>query len=177
VLPCRVYTVDIGWFAQRKRSLNAYTLALFAHVSGAIGYFIAMGVWLFGLAALRRATRADQVRALSDLLGGLGPLFGISVLVILAAGLYMTFTAWGFQTGWIDVAPAPDWRGKPRTAHCLRRWRYARLSRRQPPWPPPVWARSKRPARGRTPRRRSSSSCNVSRRKALASKMSLGCAG
>jgi Ca2+/Na+ antiporter len=84
--------------------MNSYTLALFVHVSGAIGYFIAMGVWLFGLAALRRARRVEQARALSDLVGRLGPLFGISVLLILASGLFMAFTTWGFQTGWIDVA-------------------------------------------------------------------------
>jgi NAD/NADP transhydrogenase beta subunit len=89
---------------RRKRIVNAYTLALFAHVSGAMGYFIAMGVWLFGLAAIRRATRVEQVRTLADLVGGLGPLFGISVFVILASGLFMAFTTWGFQTGWIDVA-------------------------------------------------------------------------
>jgi NAD/NADP transhydrogenase beta subunit len=84
--------------------MTTYTLALFVHVSGAIGYFIAMGVWLFGLAALRRAQRVEQVRALTDLIGRLGPLFGVSVLLILVSGLYMAFTTWGFQTGWIDVA-------------------------------------------------------------------------
>jgi hypothetical protein len=84
--------------------LNAYTLALFAHVSGAIGYFIAIGVWLLGLAALWRAARVEQVRTLADLLGELGPLFGISVLILLVSGLYMAFTTWGFEIGWIYVA-------------------------------------------------------------------------
>jgi len=84
--------------------MTTYTLTLFAHVSGAIGYFAAMGVWLFGLTALRRAARVEQVRTLTDLMGRLGPLFGLSVLLILASGLFMAFTTWGFQTGWIDVA-------------------------------------------------------------------------
>jgi hypothetical protein len=84
--------------------MTAYTLTLFAHVSGAIGYFAAMGVWLFGLTALRRATRVEQVRTLTDLMGRLGPLFGLSVLLILISGLSMAFTTWGFQTGWIEVA-------------------------------------------------------------------------
>jgi len=43
------------------------------------------------------------VRALANLLGITGPLFGISVLLILAAGLYMALTAWSLQTSWIAV--------------------------------------------------------------------------
>lgn len=84
--------------------MSTYNVVLFLHVSGAIGYFVAMGVWLFGLANLRRAQRVEQVRVLSNLVGRLGPLFGISVLLILVTGLYMAGTTWGFQTGWIDVA-------------------------------------------------------------------------
>jgi Predicted integral membrane protein (DUF2269) len=84
--------------------MNSYTIVLFLHVSGAIGYFISMGTWLFGLAALRRAQRVEQVRALTHLIGRLGPLFGISVLIILATGLYMAITAWSLQTSWIAVA-------------------------------------------------------------------------
>jgi hypothetical protein len=84
--------------------MSIYNIALFLHVSGAIGYFVGMGTWLFGFAALRRAQRVEQVRALTNLAGRLGPLFGISVLLLLATGLYMTITAWGFQTGWIPVA-------------------------------------------------------------------------
>jgi hypothetical protein len=85
--------------------MNFYTVVKFLHVTGAIGYFVAMGVWLFGLAAIRRARRVEQVRVLADLVGRLGPLFGISIVLILATGLYMALTAWDFQTaGWIGVA-------------------------------------------------------------------------
>jgi len=44
------------------------------------------------------------MRTLSDLIGRLGPLFGISVLLILATGLYMALSAWSIGTGWIAVA-------------------------------------------------------------------------
>ena len=84
--------------------MNIYTIVLFLHISGAIGYFVGIGTWLFGLLSLRRAQRVEQVRALVQLIGLSGPLFGISVLLILAAGLYMAFTAWSLQTGWIAVA-------------------------------------------------------------------------
>ena len=84
--------------------MSIYNIVLFLHVSGAIGYFVGMGTWLFGQAALRRAQRVEQVRALTNLAGRLGPLFGISVLLILVTGLYMAITAWGPQAGWIPVA-------------------------------------------------------------------------
>ncbi len=84
--------------------MSIYTIVLFLHVSGAIGYFIAIGTWLFGLSTIRRAQRVEQVRALTNLVGRSGPLFGISVLLILATGLYLALTAWGLQTGWIGVA-------------------------------------------------------------------------
>ncbi|MGZ3716207.1 MAG: DUF2269 family protein [Ktedonobacterales bacterium] len=74
------------------------------HMSAAIGNFVAVGLLLFGVAALRRARRVKQVRVLADLVGRAGPLFGISILLILVAGLYMTFASWSFQTGWVAVA-------------------------------------------------------------------------
>jgi hypothetical protein len=84
--------------------MSIYTIVLFLHVSGAIGYFVIIGIWLFGLVSLRRAQRVEQVRSLAHLIGLSGPLFGISVLLILVAGLYMAFTAWSLQNGWIAVA-------------------------------------------------------------------------
>src|SRR5215471_17749197 len=83
--------------------MSLYPIALFLHVSGAIGYFVGMGIWLFGLAAMRRAQRVEQVRSLVYLVGLTGPLFGISVLLLLGAGLYMALTAWSLLTGWIAV--------------------------------------------------------------------------
>ncbi len=84
--------------------MTGYTIVLFLHVSAAIGYFIAMGAWLLSLTMLRRAQRVEQVRILTQLTGRLGPLFGISVLLLLATGLYMAITAWSLLTGWIIVA-------------------------------------------------------------------------
>ena len=83
--------------------MDIYNIVLFLHISGAIGYFVGIGTWLIGFAALRRARRVEQVRTLTNLTGRLGPLFVISVLLILASGLYMAITAWGLRTSWIAV--------------------------------------------------------------------------
>lgn len=90
--------------ATRRTTLSAYTIALFLHISGVLGYFMSTGTRVFVLAALRRAQRVEQVRLISMLDARLGPVFGISVLVLLVSGLYMAATAWSFQTSWIAVA-------------------------------------------------------------------------
>ncbi|HEX8728977.1 MAG TPA: hypothetical protein VF739_10160 [Ktedonobacterales bacterium] len=83
--------------------MSAYTIALFLHVTGVVGLFIALGVEMTCAIALRGARRVEQVRVLSGLMVGVERLFPISILVLVAAGLYMTITVWGFQTPWIDV--------------------------------------------------------------------------
>src|SRR6266496_3233124 len=74
--------------------MSIYPVVLFLHIVGANGYFVGMGIWLFGLSAMRQAQHVEQVRTLAHLVGLTGPLFGISVLVLLAAGVYMALTAW-----------------------------------------------------------------------------------
>jgi uncharacterized membrane protein len=84
--------------------LTIYTFILFLHVCGAIGYFVGIGTWLFILVGLRRAQSVEQVRAFVNLIGISGPFSGISALLILATGLYMTFSGWSLLTSWIIVA-------------------------------------------------------------------------
>src|SRR5262249_4380138 len=62
---------------EREDLLNLYTIILFLHVSGAIGYFVGIGTWLFILVGLRRAQRVEQVRAFVNLIGLSGPFSGI----------------------------------------------------------------------------------------------------
>jgi hypothetical protein len=84
--------------------MSLYTIALFLHVSGAIGAFVSLGIWLFGLAALRRAQRVEQVRAIAWLIIVASPLMVFSVLLIAIAGFNMALSSWGLQTPWIAVA-------------------------------------------------------------------------
>jgi hypothetical protein len=84
--------------------MSHYTLALFLHVSGAIGAFVSIGIWLFGLSALRRAQRVEQVRAIAWLIIVASPLMVFSVLLIAIAGFNMALSTWGLRTPWIAVA-------------------------------------------------------------------------
>lgn len=84
--------------------MSLYTLALFVHVSGAIGAFVSLGIWLFGLAALRRARWVEQVRALAWLIIVASPLMVLSVVLLALAGFEMALSTWGIFTPWIIVS-------------------------------------------------------------------------
>lgn len=84
--------------------MSLYTLLLFAHVSGAICLFIGMGTWLFGSIAIARAARVEQVRAITDLMLVARLLVPAGALLVITAGVAMTWLSWGFRTGWIVVA-------------------------------------------------------------------------
>ena len=87
--------------------MSTYTLALSIHVISAIGIFIAIGIWLFSAAALRRATTVEQVRLIAAPAMAWGNL-AVGALVLLgAAGIYMALTAWhGGREPWLIVATA-----------------------------------------------------------------------
>lgn len=84
--------------------MNLYSLALFAHVCGVIGIFAGMGVWAFGVGALRHTQRVEQVRLLAKLITASSNLVVGSMLLLGVAGFYMAITVWGIQATWIIVA-------------------------------------------------------------------------
>jgi hypothetical protein len=84
--------------------MSLYTILLFVHVSGAIGLFAGMGTWLFGITAIARTGRVEQVRSLADLMAMTRYVVPVSAFVTIASGLAMALSAWGLQTGWILVA-------------------------------------------------------------------------
>jgi hypothetical protein len=84
--------------------MSLYSLMLFIHVSGAICLFIGFGTWFLGITAIARAARVEQVRTIADLLLMVRLVVPASALLVIIAGLTMTVTAWGIQTGWIAVA-------------------------------------------------------------------------
>ena len=81
-----------------------YRLMLFAHVLGMIGFFMALGVYVFGLAALRRARRVEQVRAICRMIFLTDAVVVVGILLLAAAGLSMALTTWNVRIGWIAVA-------------------------------------------------------------------------
>ncbi len=84
--------------------MSLYTIVLFVHIIGAVGYFLGIGLWLFVLLGLRRAQRVEQVRSLIHLTDLSAPFSGASAVLLLGTGLYLAVSAWSLLTSWILVA-------------------------------------------------------------------------
>lgn len=84
--------------------MSTYTVMLFVHIVGVIAVFVGVGVWLFAVAALRRAQQVAQVRVLARLTVASGNVAVGGVLLVAIGGFYMALTVWGVQATWIIVA-------------------------------------------------------------------------
>jgi hypothetical protein len=83
--------------------MNLYSIALFLHIVGALGVFVSLALEWISLQQLQRLTTVEQVTEWFKGSGGGRWMGGISFLLILIPGFYMTATAWG-GVMWISVA-------------------------------------------------------------------------
>jgi hypothetical protein len=81
-----------------------YSVALLVHILGVLGVFIATGIEQVVLLRLRAARATQFVREWTRVMAGVDKLFLPSVLLLAGAGLFMTFTVWGWDQAWIDVS-------------------------------------------------------------------------
>jgi hypothetical protein len=88
----------------KENIMSIYTVVLFLHVIGAIGYFLGIGILLFILLGLRRAQRVEHVRPLIHLNDLSAPVSAASAVLLLVTGLYLALVAWSLLTSWILVA-------------------------------------------------------------------------
>jgi uncharacterized membrane protein len=84
--------------------VSLYTVILFLHIVGAIGYFLGIGLWLFILLSWRRTQCVEQVRSLLHLNDLSAPFAAASAVLLLGTGLSLALTAWSLLTSWILVA-------------------------------------------------------------------------
>jgi hypothetical protein len=83
--------------------MTFYSFALFLHIVGALGLFIALGLEWTSLGYLRRATTTDQTHPWLQVFTLLRRIYPISWLAILLPGFYMTATTWR-GAAWISIA-------------------------------------------------------------------------
>lgn len=81
-----------------------YDVALFIHVFGVTSIFAAIGIEMSNLLLLRRSTTAREAARWAQAALYTDRIFPVSTILIVLAGLYMANAAWGWTTGWIDVA-------------------------------------------------------------------------
>lgn len=84
--------------------MDWYHLALFAHILGVLGLFMALAVELASMVGARRARTIEAVRVWSSVSKPLAVVFPLTSLLILCAGLAMTLGVWGWDHAWIDLS-------------------------------------------------------------------------
>jgi hypothetical protein len=82
-----------------------YQTALFLHILGAFGFFIAIGVFYVAVLGVRRAQTVGSIKLWTGAAAGISRIvFPVSFLVIVIAGIYMVVTVWGERAPWAGVS-------------------------------------------------------------------------
>ncbi len=83
--------------------MSLYSIALFLHIVGALGFFAALGLEWITVMQFQRATTAEQVRDWQGASGNMRRIGMVSMLILLGAGLYMMVTVW-HGVAWLWVS-------------------------------------------------------------------------
>jgi hypothetical protein len=82
--------------------MSNYSIALFLHIAGALGFFVVLGLEWIGLSQVRRARLPDEARAILGMVKSADRLGFISMPTTIVTGIYMLLTVWGWVP-WIIV--------------------------------------------------------------------------
>ena len=74
--------------------MDAYSIALFLHIVGAVGFFVALALEWADLSQIRRALALEQVRASMAVLKNVRKVGFVSMLTAVITGIYMMVTVW-----------------------------------------------------------------------------------
>jgi hypothetical protein len=83
--------------------MNAYSVALFLHIVGTVGFFVALGLEWTGLWQIRSATTPQQVRGWMGILKSVRKVGFASMLTTVISGFFMMATVWG-SVAWVIVS-------------------------------------------------------------------------
>jgi hypothetical protein len=81
-----------------------YNIALFAHVLGAIGLFVAVSLVVVAYVRMRRAATIEQVREWAATAEFAGKSIAFVSLLVIVPALYMVVVAWQWTTPWVLAA-------------------------------------------------------------------------
>jgi hypothetical protein len=82
--------------------MNNYSIALYLHIIGTLGFFVALGLEWTGISQIRSAMTLEQVRAWMGILKNVRKVGFVSMLTTVVTGIYMMVAGWGGQA-WILV--------------------------------------------------------------------------
>lgn len=84
--------------------MTLYTVVLFAHLLGAVAFFIGQGIEWIASSLFRGASSTEQVRAWLRVFAVSAPLSGMGLTVILLSGGYLASLTGTMRQGWIPAA-------------------------------------------------------------------------
>ena len=82
--------------------MNTYSIALFLHIVGALGFFVVLGMEWIGLWQIQRSALTEEVRAILGIIKSTNRLGSVSMLTTIITGIYMWLTVWR-GVAWILV--------------------------------------------------------------------------
>ncbi|MFN2190626.1 MAG: hypothetical protein ACK2T3_17840 [Candidatus Promineifilaceae bacterium] len=82
--------------------MNDYSIALYLHIVGALGFFVALGLEWTGLSQLRSAMTLEQARGWMGILKNVRKVGFVSMLTAVITGIYLMVRVWGGEA-WIIV--------------------------------------------------------------------------
>lgn len=82
--------------------MNDYSIALFLHIVGTLGFFLALGLEWTGLSQIRSAITLEQVRSWMGILKNVRKVGFVSMLTTVITGIYLMLMVWG-GAAWIIV--------------------------------------------------------------------------
>lgn len=83
--------------------MTVYTAVLYAHLLGAVAFFIGQGVEWIASSLFRSASSTEQVRAWLRVFNVSGPLSGIGLGLLLLSGGYLASLSGAMKQGWIPA--------------------------------------------------------------------------
>ncbi len=83
--------------------MSDYSIILFLHIVGALGFSVALGLEWTGLSQIRSAIVPEQVRAWMGILKGVRRVGFASMATTVLTGVYMMLTVWG-GVAWVIVS-------------------------------------------------------------------------
>ena len=82
--------------------MSNYSIALFLHIAGALGFIVVLGLEWIGLSQVRRARLPDEARVILRTVKSADRLGFISMPITIITGIYMLLAVWGWVP-WIVV--------------------------------------------------------------------------
>jgi hypothetical protein len=82
--------------------MDSYSIFLFLHIVGVLGFFVSLGLEWTGLRQLRNTLMPEQVRVWMGILKSTRGVGFVSMLTTVITGIYMILTDWGLVS-WITV--------------------------------------------------------------------------